>query len=222
MKLRHSSISIPSAQAWLDALLCHAPNVQALALIVQPWATPPGAERENTLTHALHAAGFGTLTVDLLTAHEQARDPDACFNVPQLALRIDGVRDWIAHQPMLGTLQVGLLASGTACAAAIRAAARHPEHYSALVCLGGRADLAGTKPLTSLVTPTLFAVDEQDPDLPILRQAYAHLVCQRSWQPVATTDDHLDACGAARLAVDWLLRHPRAPATDAEAITSAH
>ena len=226
MKLRHSLISIPSAQVWLEALLCHAPDVRGLALIVQPLATPPGAEREDDVARMLQAAGFATLTVDLLTDYEETRDPDTRFNVPQLALRIEGVRDWIAHQPNLGALQVGLLASGTACGAAIRAAARAPEHYNALVCRGGRPDLAGAKPLASLTTPTLFAVGGQDPGLPMLRQAYDHLVTQRSWQLVPEADDRFDTPGAtasfARLAKDWLLLHPYAPApaTVGEAATA--
>jgi putative phosphoribosyl transferase len=216
VKLRHSLISIPSAQVWLEALLCHAPDVRGLALIVHPLATPPGTEREDDVTRVLQAAGFATLTVDLLTEYEDTRDPDTRFNVPQLALRIEGVRDWIAHQPYLGTLQVGLLASGTACGAAIRAAARAPEHYCALVCRGGRPDLAGAKPLAALSTPILFVVGGRDPGLPMLHQAYEHLHTQRSWQSIPDADDRFDTPGAtasfAQLASEWLLAHPCAPA----------
>lgn len=216
MKLRHSLISIPSAEVWLEALLCHAPDVRGLVLIAQPLSTPPDAEREDDVARVLQAAGFATLTVDLLTEYEETRDPDARFNVPHLAQRIEGVRDWIAHQPNFGALQVGLLASGTACGAAIRAAARSPEQYCALVCRGGRPDLAGAKPLASLTTPTLFAAGGLDPGLPMLRQAFDHLSAPRSWQLIPEADDRFDAPGTtasfARLASEWLLSHPCAPA----------
>lgn len=221
MKLRHSLISIPTAQTWLEGLLCHAPDVHGLALILQPYSTPPEAEREDDVARRLQAAGFATLTLDLLTAYEEARDPDTRFNVPQLALRTEGVRDWIAHQPNLAALQVALLASGTACGAAVRAAARAPEHYSALVCRGGRPDLAGAKPLGTLRTPTRFVVGGRDPGLAMLRQSYDHMSAERDWQSIPESDDSFAAAGAlshfAGLATDWLLRHPRAPAAPAQA-----
>ncbi|THF63488.1 dienelactone hydrolase family protein [Pseudothauera rhizosphaerae] len=225
MKLRHSLIGIPSAQVWLEALLCHAPDVRALAVILQPFSTPPDAEREDEVTRQLQAAGFATLTVDLLTAYEEARDPDARYNVPQLALRIEGVRDWIAHQPMLRMLEVGLLASGTASGATIRAAGRAPEQYAALACRGGRPDLAGAKPLRVLATPVRFVVGGRDPGLAMLRQSYEHLTGERDWQAVSDCDDGFAVPGAlaayARLATEWLLRHPHAPQPVPDAVPDA-
>ncbi|THF66147.1 alpha/beta hydrolase [Pseudothauera nasutitermitis] len=219
MKLRHSLISIPTAQTWLVALLCHAPDVRALAVILRPFSVPEEQEREDETSCALQASGHATLTLDLLTPHEESRDPDMRFAVSQLALRAEGVREWIAHQPGLGKLPVGLVASGTASAAAIRAAARASEDYQALACQGGRPDLAGVKPLGMLRVPTLIVAGGQDPGLPMLRQSYEHIGCERDWQELADCDDSFASPAAqtafARLADDWLTSHYEAEALPA-------
>jgi putative phosphoribosyl transferase len=212
MKLRHSPISIPTAQVWLEALLCHAPDVHAVALILQSTATPDGVEREDEVSRTLQGAGFATLHLDLLTHHEAARDPDMRFNVAQLALRIEGVREWIAHQPPLRGLAVGLVASDTACAAAVRSASRNPALYSALACRGGRPDLAGAAPLRKLRTPVRIVAPAADAGVAMLRQAYELIGSEKDWHSVTDADEHFAAPGTlarfAVLATEWLQAHP--------------
>lgn len=227
MKLRTTPISIPAGPAWLDGVLAHAPDVRGLALILLP-----GALRESRDAHlaaVLQGAGFATLSLHLLTRYEESRDPDARYNVPLLATRVEAAGEWISHQPLLERLAVGLVATGTASGAAIRVAARAPERFPTLVCRAGRPDLAGAGPLRALRVPVRFIVGEQDPGRDIVTQAYGHLTAPHDWQTVKGAGELFQEPGtldtASRLAAEWLERtlpppntpdteapHPRGPA----------
>lgn len=223
MKLRHSLISIPADGIWLDGSLAHAPDVRGLALVVQPGASQATHQREAEIAGVLQQAGFATLTLDLLTRHEEQRDPDARFNVSRLTDRILAAVDWVDHQPPLAALPIGLLGSGTASAAVIRAAVKNPERFDALACLAGRPDLAGASPLRSLKVPTLFVVGRDDPGTAIMRQAFEMISALREWhaaggaEPERVSRQELEASTA--LAAQWFVQQlppaPREAADDA-------
>ena len=219
MKLRTTALSIPADGIWIDATLAHAPDVRGLVLVLQPGSNPVLHQRQAVVAAALQSAGFATLTLDLVSHAEEVRDVDARFNVSRLADRLLSAAVWIAHQPSLSNLSIGLVAFGTASAAAIRAAARSPRHFGALACVGGRPDLAGAGPLKTLDLPSLFLVGRNDPDVAILRRAYGMLKCTCSWQDVGVLEgevpgaDMLQRCGV--LSSDWMLQHlPVAPVED--------
>lgn len=209
MKLRHSQISIPADGIWLDGSLAHAPDVRGLAVVVQAGAGAAVHQRESSIAGALQHAGFATLTLDLLTHHEAQHDPDAQFNVARLTERILAATNWIDHQPPLCGLPIGLVASGTASAAAIRAAVKAPARYGALACLAGRPDLAGAIPLRSLKLPTLFVVGRDDPGTAIMRQAFELITAVHEWratdgaEPEDSSPQQLEA--SAALAAQWFI-----------------
>jgi len=210
MKLRHTHISIPAAGAWLEGRLAYAPNARALAAVLQPSAGNVRGNYPADFIAALQAAGFATLALDLLTVQEEERDPDAGFNIPQMANRLIAVGEWISHQPTMRTMPVGLIGTGTACAAAVRAAAKSPHYFGAIVCCGGRPDLAGAAPLAALSCPIRLIVGEEDPERQILWQAYTHIRANRDWQLVDTANG-IDQNGKngrtsrfAELAGKWL------------------
>ncbi len=215
MKLRNTLLSLPADGAWLDSQFSHAPDVRALALSLHA-GKPHPAHVEESITAALQQAGFATLTLDLLTQYENEHDPDAGFNVAQLADRLLAIVTWVDHQPALPALPLGLVTFGTASGAAVRAAAKAPEErFGALVCVGGRPDLAGAGPLRALTLPTRFIAGDRDPDSAMLRQAYALLTCQHDWKHIdggeigEATDSAVSLC--ARSTTDWLLDHLRQP-----------
>lgn len=224
MKLRTTLLSIPADKIWLDAQLSHAPGVRGLALLVHPHAVPPDASRDAHVATVLHEAGFATLVAGLVTRHEEARDADIAFNVPLLANRMLGVTEWIGHQPPLAGLRLGVVASGTASGAAVRAGWKAPERFSALVCRAGRPDLAGAMPLRALRLPACFVVGSLDPDAGIVEKAYAQLQGAREWQVIEGAGPLLQEPGTltrfAELAGDWLL-HALAPSAENAAQTAA-
>jgi hypothetical protein len=204
VKLRQSKLSIPAHGLWLTASLSHAPNVRGLILLLQS----SGTQRNTAIPCILQQAGYATLALDLLTAPEEARDPDARFNVAALTERILASIDWIDNQPGLVSLPLGIFASDTACAAGIRAAAHAPHRIGALCILAGRPDLAGASPLRALQAPTCFIVARNDPRSAILRQAHDLLATERDWQTI-TTEAASDPTSPASgdIAARWMNTH---------------
>lgn len=224
MKLRNTTISIPAEHAWLDGELAHAPDVRGLAAILRPAGGPRGQCREVRVARVLQQAGYATLVINLLTAHEESRDPDAAFNVPRMANRVLAVAEWIGHQPPLAGLAIGLIASRTASGAAIRAAWKTPQCFGALVCGAGRPDLAGATPLNALVIPIRLVVGSEDPHRTMLTHAYEHLGGARDWQTIDGAGEDFAEPGVlerfAHLARQWLdLRLPCTQPVEAMAET---
>lgn len=219
VKLRHTLISIPTEGAWLEGVLAHAPDVRGLALVPDADFYRPPRIDDTHVARQLQAAGFATMTLNLLTRHEAAHDPDASYNVARLNRRLLDAMDWIRHQPALTPLGIGIVTAGKGCAAAVRAAIAQPERIAAIVCLAGRADLAGAAPLRALSTPIRFVVDTDSPEAAICRRAFELIPrTARDWvEPNAASADRPHPEHAV-LAAQWLQRHlppPRSPEVEA-------
>jgi putative phosphoribosyl transferase len=83
----------------------------------------------------------------------------------------------------------------------------------AVVCRGGRPDLASSW-LTEVVAPTLFLVGEEDRTVLMLNQgAQAHLHCPSKLSVIPGAGHNLDEPGAleevSRQAVEWFGTHLR-------------
>lgn len=208
MKLRTTDISIPFEHIWLNGELVHAPDVSGLAVVLRPAGSPFAQSRDLRVAHELQSAGFATLLINLLTAYEEARDPDARFNVPQMANRVVAVLDWVGHQPPLSGLGIGLIASDTASGAAIRAGWKLGDRVAAIVCRAGRPDLAGLTPLNALTIPLRMIVGSDDPHAAMIRQACEHLRCPHDWHVLASVSDEFREPGSiecfGELAAAWL------------------
>ncbi len=213
VKLRTTLISIPTEGVWLDGALAHAPDVRGLVVILHSDTYRVPNAQPSHLADALQAAGYATMAVNLLTRNEASRDPDASFNVPRMTLRLLAAAEWIGHQPPLAGLGIGLVASDTGCGVAIRAAVNAPDRFDAIVCLGGRPDLAGAGPLRTLATPVLFVTRAQDRAAAILASAYELITTTRDWRLAGDGESGARADEAiAGAAADWLQHHLRAPA----------
>ena len=222
---RHTSLSVSAGNVWLDAMLAHAPDVRGIAVLVQNGCILHADLRDAVIAKRLQDAHFATLSVDLLTRYEEQRDVDARYNVPLMSARLDAVLEWLDHQPGFDRLALALVASGTACGAAVRSAARNRDRVSALVCRGGRPDLAGAGPLRGLGCPTRFITGGADAGAPRYQRAAYELVGSvRDWQSIEQADSDFRAPGsldqAARLTLDWVVEHlppPKPPEPEAEA-----
>lgn len=209
---RHNSLSIPADRVWLDGVLAHAPEVRGLVVLVQNGCVLHTDLREAMVGKRLEDARIATLRVDLLTRHEELRDPDARYNVPLMANRLLSVVDWIDHQPEICDLSLAIAASGTTCGAAVRACARRPERFAALLCRGGRPDLAGAGPLRLVRCPTVFVVGDADPGVESYqRPAFELIAAHREWLVVEGADEDFRSPGtleqAARQTVRWFEQH---------------
>jgi putative phosphoribosyl transferase len=78
-----------------------------------------------------------------------------------LAQRIGSILDWVAADKRTAQLKVGIVTTGTAAGAVMKALAEKPERAFAVVVRGGRPDLAlGT--LRQVTTPTMLIVGSRD------------------------------------------------------------
>jgi putative phosphoribosyl transferase len=172
--------------------------------------------RNRRVAAALHATGFATLLPDLLTP-EESEIGTAAFDVELLAARLHGVLDWARARPRLGGLPIGLFGASTGAAAALWAAAEPGSAVSAVVCRGGRPDLAASR-LAAVRAPTLLVVGGRDDTvIELNRSAARQLRCEHRLEVVPGATHLFEEPGAlevvARLAGDWFARHLAGAAT---------
>jgi hypothetical protein len=130
VKLRHTPISLPATDVWLDGLLAHAPDVRGLALIPQTSVGNHRDSRDAYVAAALQREGFATLILDLITRYEHNRDPDIRYNIPLLTRRVIAASDWLGHQPPLKRLAVGILGAATGSGAVFGRPQRRRDAWS--------------------------------------------------------------------------------------------
>lgn len=220
LTLRHSEIRIQANKTWLDAYLCIAPDVRGLIIYAVPHLPRLREARESHLCSMLEEAGFGTLMLNLLTSYEEQRDADTQYDIALLSQRLEAVCEWIANQPTLFELRLGMIANGTVAASAIRLAGRNPELFTALVSKAGRIDLAGAAPLRQLHTPIFVLTPGAETDLlAATTRAYELIGGAKTKLSIAQASagfiepGTLDA--AAQACTQWLAGHmpPREPET---------
>ena len=158
------SVVISVGQARLDADL-HVP-ADAAAMIV--FAHGSGSSRFSSRNRAvaahLNRHRMATLLLDLLTREEEAVDENTRefrFDIPRLAERVAAAAGWVRHHKDLQAFPVGCFGASTGAAAALIAAADHPDVIGAVVSRGGRPDLAGES-LGRVQAPTLLLVGSRD------------------------------------------------------------
>jgi dienelactone hydrolase len=180
--------------------------------------------RNQLVARVLQDAGIGTLLFDLLTEVE-ARDRRNVFDIELLAQRLDLARRWLEADPPVAKPVLGYFGASTGAAAALVAAAEHPDSVAAVVSRGGRPDLAGTA-LPRVTAPTLLIVGSEDYEvLELNRDALRRLTGVRDKKlAVVRGATHLfEEPGtleeAAELAMEWfalyLQRQPAAAAAPA-------
>ena len=140
------------------------------------------SSRNRRVAEFLHAEGFATLLLDLLTPEEEAIDvhtQEYRFDIERLGPRVSAAADWARTDKELGTLGIGCFGASTGAAAALIAAAERPAIIAAVVSRGGRPDLAGDA-LPRVEAPTLLVVGGDDEPVigmnqDAMRQMRAHV-----------------------------------------------
>ncbi len=166
--------------------------------------------RNRAVAATLSGAGLGTLLFDLLTEPE-GHHRQRVFDIPLLARRLEGVTRWVVAEPDLRELPVGYLGASTGAAAALRAAAATHDVVRAVVCRGGRPDLAADR-LPYVTAPTLLLVGSRDTEvIEHNRRAAAMLRCSHDLVVIDGADHLFSEPGTlqtvARLAADWFSGH---------------
>jgi dienelactone hydrolase len=192
-------------------------NASGLVVFAHGSGSSRFSSRNRRVASHLNAAGFATLLVDLLTRAEEQLDEvngQFRFDIPLLGSRVMAAISWTRAQPRLCAHRIGLFGASTGAAAALIAAAEHPQGIDAIVSRGGRPDLAGGA-LAVVRAPTLLIVGGDDePVVTWNREAGRQM---RATVDIAIVDGatHLfEEPGALeevqRLAADWFRRYLRA------------
>jgi len=166
--------------------------------------------RNRYVASAFNRAGLATLLFDLLTPPEEF-DRGNVFDIELLAERLAGVTDWLGDQPEVAGIPTGYFGASTGAAAALWAAAEPDCEVAAVVCRGGRPDLAGPR-LPAVRAATLLIVGGRDEAvIDINREAQRRLRCENLFRIVPGAGHLFEEPGTlesvAALAQDWFARH---------------
>ncbi|HEX9388057.1 MAG TPA: alpha/beta fold hydrolase [Anaerolineales bacterium] len=171
-------VRILSRGVQLEGILSIPEDAKGLVVFVHGSGSSRHSPRNQYVAQTLQEGGLATLLFDLLTASEEEIDLQTRhlrFDINLLASRTAGVLEWIDLQPYAHQFKRGLFGSSTGAAAALIAAAEHPEEVSAVVSRGGRPDLAG-QALPNVQAPTLLIVGGNDePVIDLNEQAIAQM-----------------------------------------------
>jgi pimeloyl-ACP methyl ester carboxylesterase len=229
------TISIPAGGVDMAASLNLGFSPQGVVLFAHGSGSNRHSPRNRTVAQELLQAHLATLLPDLLSGAEQASPAQAArlaFAIPLLAARLVASIDWLRQQRQLADLPLGLFGASTGAAVALTAAARRPESVRAVVCRGGRPDLAPAA-LELVRCPVMLIVGERDKTvLDCNRLAAARLRTPHSLAVIPRAGHLFEEAGtleaAGWLARRWFLRHlpwdsetdslERQPATGADPI----
>ena len=145
-------VLIGSAQ--LPGVLSVPADARGLVVFAHGSGSSRLSPRNQHVAAVLQGHGLATLLFDLLNAQE-GQDRRHVFDITLLARRLAEAVDWAGRQQALARLPLGLLGASTGAAAALVASALRPGRVHALVCRGGRPDLAASA-LPAVTAPTLM------------------------------------------------------------------
>lgn len=211
---RECRVDLGPGQVRLAATLLRPLRPHGLVLVAHGSGSDRFSPRNRRVAGRLLRDGLATVLLDLLTPAEAARDArdgSLRFAIPLLGERLVGSLDWVRRQADLADLPLGLFGASTGAAAALTAAAVRAPWVGAVVCRGGRPDLAPAA-LALVRCPVLLIVGERDPEvLRLNRWAAARLRAPHRISLVPGASHLFEEPGTlervAEQAADWFSRH---------------
>lgn len=167
--------------------------------------------RNRRFASSMHAFALGTVIIDLMTPEEEAVDLETAsvrFDIERFTPRLIAATHLIRERE---ELPIGFFGVSTGAAVALMAAAHHPDDVDAVVCRGGRPDLAISM-LPKVKAATLLIIGGRDTrTLRANRAAYDHLTCEKRLEIVPGATQLFEEPGAlesvAELAGEWFEMH---------------
>lgn len=218
-------VKVPSGRHRLEGILTVPAGARGAVVFAHGSGSGRVSPRNRFVARALQEAGLATLLLDLLEEGE-AEDREKVFDIELLAYRLQSAADWLRDEPETHDLHLGYFGASTGAAAALVAAARYPAPVRAVVCRGGRPDLARDD-LPAVRAPTLLIVGGIDEEVLRLNERALHLLrCPKKLVVIPAATHLFPEPGAleevARLASEWFVRHliageelgPRVPRRD--------
>jgi putative phosphoribosyl transferase len=203
-------IAMPVGERTIRGVLSLPRNAEGVVVFAHGTGSGRLSPRNQYVAGVLEEAGLGTLLIDLLE-DEEAQERKTVFDIELLASRLQCASDWLKHDPETRGLRQGYFGASTGAAAALLAAARHPNRIGAVVSRSGRPDLAWNN-LPDVAAPTLLIVGGEDDAVPWLNQkALSQLGCLKELVVIPGATHLFQEPGAledvAYLAARWFGRH---------------
>jgi putative phosphoribosyl transferase len=213
-RIEERQVRVTAGLATLEGNLNLPERAQAVVLFAHGSGSSRNSLRNRYVAHVLNEVKLATLLIDLLTAEEEAIDLRTAhlrFDIGLLAERLVGATDWLKESTDTRRLPIGYFGASTGAAAALVAAAEHPDAVRAVVSRGGRPDLAGSA-LLRVRAPTLLIVGGNDVQvIELNRVALAVLRCEKELVIVPGATHLFQEPGTlhevARLAREWFQHH---------------
>jgi len=211
---RARGVRVPAGGVELAGDLTLPAGAQGLVIFAHGSGSGRHSPRNRYVARELNQAGLGTLLIDLLTVEEEAvdvRTAEYRFDIPMLAERLDGAKEWARGEAELADLPIGYFGASTGAGAALIAAADRPAGVGAIVSRGGRPDLAGAA-LERVRAPTLLIVGGEDRMvIEMNREAMAQMPGEVRLEIVPGATHLFEEPGkleeVARLATAWFTEH---------------
>jgi putative phosphoribosyl transferase len=207
---REKLVYIPAAGARLEGMLGIPDGAEGLVLFAHGSGSSRHSPRNNYVAEVLRKAGLATLLIDLLTQDEDV-DYETRFDIALLAERLDGAARWAAAEASTKKLRIGYFGASTGAGAALKSAASKGDEIGAVVCRGGRPDLA-MESLPLVKSPTLLIVGERDELVVDLnRKAYEMISAEKEMVIVPGATHLFEEPGTlervAKLAAGWFKKY---------------
>lgn len=209
-----TAIRLPIGErTWLPADIRTPPRAKALAVLARGSGSSGHSPDNHRVAFALDKQQIATVVADLLTDDEEKLDQRTGalrFDAGLLTNRLVHILEWVRRSDLIGSLPLAVIGTSTAAAAALDAAAVRPDVVRAVVCTGGRPDLALR--LGDVKAPTLFIVGDNDPEVLELNAMASRMMnCPREVEVIPRAGDSLDEPGVLEAVTTataaWLRRY---------------
>lgn len=219
------TVRIASGPVYIEAIAERPPHPAGVVVFAHGSGSGRHSPRNNFVAAELRRARLATLLPDLLTPDEDLHYARR-FDIDLLVERLAAAVRYLDANAATADLPLGVFGASTGAAAALRLAAAEPQRVQAVVCRGGRPDLAGAEMLARVRAPTLLIVGGLDAEVIDLNEAaFRGLGGPREMKIVPGATHLFDEPGTleqvAALAADWFGRHLAASARVAETVAES-
>ena len=205
----YEEVRIPEGKIFLDGDLTVPAYATAIIIFSHGSGSSRFSKRNRSVAKKLNEKNFGTLLFDLLTEDEDA-DYYNRFNIDLLSKRLISITQWLEQQAVASHCRFGYFGASTGAASALQAAA-HLSNIMAVVCRGGRPDLAMNH-LPQVNAPTLFIVGSLDKEvIELNKKAMKVLTCPKELSIVEGASHLFEEPGkmdtVSALALSWFEKY---------------
>ncbi|HVS98630.1 MAG TPA: dienelactone hydrolase family protein, partial [Puia sp.] len=221
----YGKLNIPAGRIHLSAELTIPAGAHSIIVFAEAGNGGFPDMRDTIVATYLLKAGFGVMVPQLITDEEILEYRE--FDIRLLTERLLSATSWLIRRDLFSHYRFGYFGATIGSAAALQAAAGLQEYIGAIVCRGGRTDLA-MEAIPEVQAPTLLIAGSMDRYIVQLnRESLEAFSCEKELIIVQGAG-HLfrngmieQVAGLAKIWFERYLKSPAAPAPDSPAPSNA-